>query len=222
MNLSGNPIDYLVAFFGGVLLSFTPCVYPLIPISAGFIGVKAAGSKLKGLALSLVYVTGLAITYSLLGLIASLTGRFLGVISANPITHILVGIIIITFGLSMLDIFSISLPAIIKLPKLKKGNYFSTFLLGLTSGLIVSPCITPVLGAILAYLTTKKNILYAMTLLFSFAYGMGLILILLGTFSTILLSLPQSGKWMVYIKKFAAFVLIGMGIYFVFNGLGRL
>ena len=197
MNLSGNPIDYLVAFFGGVLLSFTPCVYPLIPISAGFIGVSAAGSKLKGLFLSLVYVTGVAITYSILGLIASLTGKFLGAISANPVTHIVAGVIIILFGLSMLDIFRIPLPAIIKLPKVKKGNYFSVFFLGLSSGLLVSPCVTPVLGAILAYLTTKKNILYGMALLFSFAYGMGLILILLGTFSTVLLSLPKSGKWMV-------------------------
>ena len=165
MNLSGNPIDYLVAFFGGVLLSFTPCVYPLIPISAGFIGVSAAGSKLKGLFLSLVYVTGVAITYSILGLIASLTGKFLGAISANPVTHIVAGVIIILFGLSMLDIFRIPLPAIIKLPKVKKGNYFSVFFLGLSSGLLVSPCVTPVLGAILAYLTTKKNILYGMALL---------------------------------------------------------
>jgi thiol:disulfide interchange protein DsbD len=222
MNLSGNPIDYLAAFCGGVLLSFTPCVYPLIPISAGFIGVSAAGSKLKGLFLSLVYVTGVAVTYSILGLIASLTGKFLGAISVNPVTHILVGVIIIIFGLSMLNIFRIPLSAIIKSPKLKKGNYFSALLLGLSSGLVVSPCVTPILGAILAYLATKKNILYGMTLLLSFAYGMGLILILLGTFSTILLSLPKPGKWMVYINNFAAFVLIGMGIFLVFNGVRRL
>ena len=87
--------------------------------------------------------------------------------------------------------------------------------------MLVSPCVTPVLGTILVYLTTKKNILYGMTLLLSFAYGMGLILILLGTFSAVLLSLPKSGKWMVYIKNFAAFVLIGMGIFLVFNGVRR-
>jgi len=222
MNLSGNPIDYLVAFAGGALLSVTPCVYPLIPISAGFIGVRAAGSKLKGLTLSLIYVTGVAFTYSLLGLAASLTGKILGVISTNPITYLFVGTVIILFGLSLLGVFTISLPNIIKLPALKKGNYFSTFLLGLSSGLIVSPCITPVLGAILVYLTAKKNILYGMTLLFSFAYGMGLILILVGTFSTILLGLPKVGKWMAYIKKFVALVLIGMGIFFIFNGIRRL
>jgi len=222
MNLSGNHIDYLVAFFGGVLLSFTPCVYPLIPISAGFIGVRAAGSKIKGLVLSLIYVTGVAIIYSLLGLMASLTGKFLGAISTHPITYIFVGVIIIVFGLSLFDKFNISLPNIIKLPTIKKGDYFSTFLLGLTSGLIISPCISPVLGTILVYLSTKKNLLYGMTLLLSFAYGMGLVLIVSGTFSSILLGLPKSGKWLIFIKRFFALLLIGMGIYFVFNGLRRL
>jgi len=222
MNLSGNHIDYLVAFFGGVLLSFTPCVYPLIPISAGFIGVRAAGSKIKGLVLSLIYVTGVAIIYSLLGLMASLTGKFLGAISTHPITSIFVGVIIIIFGLSLFDKFSIYLPNIIKLPTIKKGDYFSTFLLGLTSGLIISPCISPVLGAILVYLSTKKNLLYGMTLLLSFAYGMGLILILSGTFSSILLGFPKSGKWLIFIKRLFAVLLMAMGIYFVFNGLRRL
>ena len=222
MNLSGNHVDYLVAFFGGVLLSFTPCVYPLIPISVGFIGVRAAGSKIKGLVLSLIYVTGVAIIYSLLGLMASLTGKFLGAISTHPITSIFVGVIIIVFGLSLFDKFSISLPNIIKLPTIKKGDYFSTFLLGLTSGLIISPCISPVLGAILVYLGTKKNLLYGMTLLLSFAYGMGLVLIVSGTFSSILLGLPKSGKWLIFIKRVFAFLLIGMGIYFIFCGLRRL
>lgn len=215
MILSGNSIDYLKAFLGGIGVSLTPCVYPLIPITVGYIGVSTAGSKLKGFVFSLVYVSGVAVTYSILGLLASLTGKIFGSISSHPITYLFVGIVIIIFGLSMLDIFTISLPNIIKLPIPKKGNYFSTFLLGLSSGLIVSPCVTAVLGTILVYLTTKKNILYGMTLLFSFAYGMGLILILIGTFSAILVSLPKLGKWMLYIKRLGAFIVIGMGIYFI-------
>jgi thiol:disulfide interchange protein DsbD len=114
------------------------------------------------------------------------------------------------------------LPNIIKLPTIKKRDYFSTFLLGLTSGLIISPCISPVLGAILVYLSTKKNLLYGMTLLLSFAYGIGLVLILSGTFSSILLGLPKSGKWLIFIKRVFAFLLIGTGIYFIFCGLRRL
>ena len=113
MHLSGSPIDYLIAFGGGVLVSFTPCIYPLIPVSAGYIGIKAGGSKLKGLALSLLYVTGVAVTYSVLGLVASLSGTIFGKISSHPLTDILVGIIVIWFGISMLDFFVISLGRII-------------------------------------------------------------------------------------------------------------
>ena len=222
MSLLGNPLDYLKAFLGGIGISFSPCVYPLIPITAGFIGATAAGSKLKGFILSLVYVSGIAVTYSILGLLASLTGTIFGRISSSPIIYFLVGSVIIIFGLSMLDIFTISLPNTIKPPAFKKKNYFSAFLLGLSSGLVVGPCLTPVLGAILLYLTTKRNLLYGAGLLFSFAYGMGLILIFVGTFSSILVSLPKSGKWMVYIKKSCAIILIGIGLHFLLTAIKRL
>lgn len=220
--LGGSPLDYLTAFLGGVLVSFTPCVYPLIPITAGYIGISSNGSKLKGLVLSLVYVTGVALIYSALGLLVSLTGSIFGRISSHPITHFFVGGVIILFGLSMLDLFPVSLPNIIKITASKKQGYFPAFLLGLSSGLIVSPCLTPVLGSILAYLTTKKNLLYGSTLLFSFAYGMGLVLILTGTFSSALLNLPKSGRWMLYIKKVCSLILIGIGTYFIYVGFTRL
>jgi thiol:disulfide interchange protein DsbD len=222
MNLSGSLLDYLIAFSGGVLMSFTPCVYPLIPISAGYIGIRAAESKLKGLGLSLAYVTGLAVTYSVLGLVASLTGTLFGKFSSSPLSNFLAGALIILLGFSLLDLFSMPLPNIIKLPALKKRGYFSAFFLGLISGLIASPCLTPVLGAILVYLAARKNLLYGASLLFTFAYGMGLVLILIGTFSAALLKLPKSGKWMVYIKKACAFILIGAGVYFIFIAIRRM
>lgn len=222
MNVPVNSVDYLHAFLGGVIVSFTPCVYPLIPITAGYIGANASGSRLKGLVLSLIYVTGIAVIYSILGILASFTGTFFGKISTHPATYFLAGTVIILFGLSMLDLFIIPHNRLVKPLAIKKQNYFSVFVLGLSSGLIISPCLTPVLGSILAYLATKRNVVYATTLLFSFAYGMGLILILAGTFSAILVNLPKSGKWMVHVKKVCAFVLIGMGVYFIFVGIGRL
>ncbi len=202
-------------------MSFTPCVYPLIPISAGYIGVKAGGSKLKGFTLSLIFVGGVAMAYSLLGILASLTGRIFGAYASHPITYIFVGIIVIIFGISMLDVFTMPLPKIFKPQKVKKEGYFPTFILGLSSGLVVSPCVTPVLGTILVYLTTQKSILYGATLLFVFAYGMGFILILAGSFSAILVNFPKSGKWMLYIKKGCAFIIILMGLYFVYNAIRR-
>ena len=125
MTLSGNPSDYLFAFLGGLFFSFTPCVYPLIPISIGYIGIRAGQSKLAGLLLSLAYVTGIALTYSMLGLVASLTGTIFGRVSAHPAIHLVIGIIIILFGLSMLDLFAVTLPNNIKMPTFRKRiSYF--------------------------------------------------------------------------------------------------
>lgn len=221
MILSESPVDYLKAFLGGVGISFTPCVYPLIPVVIGYIGIKAGTTKFRGFSLSLTYVTGIAVTYSLLGLFASLTGRLFGAISSAPLTYIIVGLVLIFFGLSMLEVFNLALPRLIRLPVLKERNYFSIFLLGLSSGLIIGPCTAPALGAILVYLATKKNVAYGMTVLFSFAFGMGLVLILAGTFGSILVNLPKAGKWLVYIKRLGAVILIGAGLFFIFTGIRR-
>ena len=222
MQLAYNPTDYVIAFSGGLLMSFTPCIYPLLPVSASYIGLGSAGNKIKAFILSLAYVSGIAVTYLALGIIASLSGTIFGRVSSYPITRIIVGLIIVFFGLSMLEVFNISIPLRHKPNPLKKHGVLSVFLFGLSSGLVISPCVTPALGSILAYLATKQNIFYGATLLLSFAYGMGFTLILAGTFSSILLSLPKSGKWLVYIRRFYAVVLLGMGIYFVVTGIRRI
>lgn len=219
MNLSGNPFDYVLVFFGGILLSLTPCVYPLIPISVGYITGKSGSSKIKSFILSIIYVTGIAITYSVLGLIASLTGMVFGKISVHPVTLIVVGLIIIIFGIIMwLDLLNLTWSIGPRINS-KRRDYVSTFILGLSSGLVISPCLTPALGSILAYLATRKNIFYGMSLLLTFAYGMGLILILAGTFSGILANLPKSGKWLVYVKKISSLIVIFIGLYFIYQGI---
>lgn len=222
MNLSGSPLDYLWAFLGGFLASLSPCVYPLIPITAGFIGVSSSGRRLRGFTLSLSYVTGIAITYSILGLVASLTGQLFGLISSHPITYLAVGFVFILFGLSMLDLFVLPLKNLIKLPALKKQNHISILILGLSSGLVVGPCVTPVLGAILAYLVTKKNIFYGVSMLVCFSYGLGLIFILVGIFSSLLINLPKLGRWMQGIKRISALIVIAMGLYFIFAASRRM
>lgn len=224
MNLSGSPVDYVFAFFGGVLVSFSPCVYPLLPVSTSYIGINAVNSKLKGFTLSLTYVTGIAVTYAILGLIASLTGSIFGRISSHYITYMVVGGVMLIFSFSMFDLFHLSLFDKIRLPKHnhKKHDYLSTFILGLISGLVVGPCVTTVLGAILAYLATKRNLFYGATLLFVFAYGMGLIFILIGTFSGFLLNLPKPGRWLKYLRRLSAVIVLIMGLYFIREGIRRI
>lgn len=215
---SGQPIAYLIALAAGILTSFTPCVYPIIPVTIGFIGANAAGSRGKAFILSVSYVTGIAVTYSALGAIAALTGSLFGRASTSPISYLIIGNIFILLGLSMLGVFN--LPAfsfLAKLrPKTKAHGALPAFFVGLISGLVVGPCTAPVLAVILAYVATAKSIVYGTTILFTFAFGMGFLLILLGTFTGLLLSMPKAGAWLEKVKKGFGWVLLFGGEYFIY------
>jgi len=209
----GNPIEFFVAFGAGVAISFTPCVYPLIPVTVGYIGANAQGSKLKGLWISLIYALGVSITYSILGIIASLTGSIFGEISNNFWAYFILGLFYLAFGLMFLDVFHIPFFEVAT-KSIKPKGIFSTFLFGLVSGLAVGSCLLPALGAILTFVASKQNILYGAALLFSFSYGMCALLILTGTFSGVLVNLPKSGPWLVKIKKAGGIILIGVAVRF--------
>lgn len=223
MNLQlDNNIGYIGVFLGGILVSFSPCIYPLIPITLSFMDIKAGSHPLKGLFYSLIYVLGMAVTYSVLGLIAAFTGKLFGQIAQHPVSYLIVGNACILAGLSFLEVFQINFPGMHLHQKIKRHNrYLLVFLLGLSSGLVVGPCMSPALGAILIIVAKKQNLFYGMSLLFVFAYGLGFLLILLGTFGNLFLSLPKAGPWLIYIRKISGFILIGLGEYFIIQG-GRL
>ncbi len=217
MSLSGSPVDFLLAFSGGVLLSFTPCIYPLLPITIAYIGASSASSKIRAFSLSLIYVTGISITYAILGLAAALTGSIFGRFSSLPLVRIIAGLIIIFFGFTLWTGSGLRLPGL-KLPTKKSTTYLSCFILGIASGLVISPCTAPALGSILIFVATRRNLIYGTLLLLSFAYGMGLLLIIAGTFSSILTVFPKSGQWMRVIKRVCAVILIFVGFHFFISG----
>lgn len=210
-------VSYLAVFLGGALASLTPCVYPLIPVTAGFIGASSAGSKGSGFFLSFFYVFGIAITYSFLGAVAALEGRLFGEISANPWTYLIVGNIFLLLGLSMLDLFVLPIPGFLR-PKgsvKRRTGVLAALLVGASSGFVVGPCTAPVLGAVLAYVASKQNLFFGITILFTFAFGMGLLLIFVGTFAGLAASLPKSGRWLNIVKKLFAILLIICAEYFI-------
>ncbi len=219
MDPSQASLSYLSAFLGGVAISFTPCVYPLLPITLSFIGASSSGSKLKGFIYSLVYVTGMAVVYAALGVIATLTGSLFGTISVHPATRIVIGALIVIFGLSMWDIIPVNMFGSGANINVRQQGIVKAFLIGTISAFAISPCVSPALGSILVYVASGKNIIYGATLLLVFAYGLGFLLIIAGTFGGILVNLPKSGAWMVKIKKACGVVLLAVGSYFIIIGI---
>jgi len=203
----------VIAFLGGVLASLTPCVYPMIPITAGVIGhANVGGSKRRGFALSLTYVTGMALTYAALGIFAAATGRFFGSINSSPWTFLVVGNIFLLFGLGMLDVMQ--LPTFAGKFTNKRLGIAGIFLAGISSALVAGPCTTPVLGSLLAYTASSQSLIMGGLLLFVFSLGMGALLLGVGTFSSFLASIPRSGAWMVKIKKTMGLLMLAMAQYF--------
>jgi len=214
---------YVVAFLGGLTVSFSPCIYPMIPITVAVIGAKAGGSKLRGSFLSIIYVLGIATTYSALGAFAALTGRVFGQVGQNPWVYFLLGNVFILMGLSMLGVFTVKLPGFLGRirPNAEGKGFFTVYILGIVAGLVASPCAAAVLAALLAFIAAKQNILYGVSLLFTFSVGMGAILILIGTVAGMLIALPKPGPWMQRVQKTIGWALVLFGEYFLIK-MGRL
>lgn len=223
---SGNAAAYLIALAAGILTSFTPCVYPIIPITIGYIGANSAGNRLKGFVLSLSYVIGIAVTYSILGGAAALTGKIFGQASTSPITYLIIANVCIILGISMLGVFNLRLPSFLTNIRFgaqdkKSRGILPAFAIGLVSGLVMGPCTAPVLAVILTYVAARQNVIYGISILFTFALGLGFLLIVLGTFTGLLVSMPKAGPWLEKIKKGFGWILILVGEYFLFMA-GRL
>ncbi|HAW49977.1 TPA: hypothetical protein DCX16_03390 [bacterium] len=208
--LNFNPfLAIILVFLAGILSSFTPCVYPMIPIIVGYICGQGT-PLLNSFILSLLYVLGMACVYSILGIIASLSGGIFGIITQSFLVYFIVANIFILFSLSSFGVFSIHIPS---LRVQKRKGLFGAFILGCVSGLIFSPCITPVLGAILLYVATKKNIAFGTTILFTYALGTGLLIILLGSITGLIIKIPKPGPWMGKVRKFFGIIFFLIGEY---------
>lgn len=206
-------LSLFFAYLGGVLASLTPCVYPLVPIVLGVIGAAKIQSKRKGFALSLVYALGLSVVYSALGMVAALTGSFFGEVATSPWSFLMFGILCILLAFWMLD--KVTIPSFGTNKVSSKHGYIGVFITGMLSGLVAVPCTSAVLGVLLLYVSTTKSIFFGGAMLFSFSLGMTTILIIIGTFSGVLKTLPKPGAWMVTLKRVLAFILIGFGGYFL-------
>jgi thiol:disulfide interchange protein DsbD len=217
--LDHSPLVAVATLFGaGVLTSLTPCVYPLIPITAGVVA-GAAGKdapRIRMVTLTLTYVFGLALLYALLGLLAGLSGSLFGTISANPWVRFGVGNILLVFGLVMLDVIPLRMPQGLTqwASRLGGGSYPAVFLLGATSGIVAAPCGAPAFAVVLTWVATTQSAVLGFTYLFVFSLGMTALLLVVGIFSGALALLPKSGGWMLWMKRLAGVLMLAMAEYY--------
>ncbi len=213
----GSFLLFLLVFAAGFLTSLTPCVYPVIPIIMGYVGGRSGGSKGRGFILSLFFVLGLALVYAALGLAAAGSGAMIGASLQSPVFVVFISLVFMTMGLSMAGLFSFPVPASLssKLSGGGKSDILKAILIGGLAALIAAPCTGPLLVVLLTWVAQSGNTLMGFLLTLTFALGLSVIFLLVGTFSGLISSLPRGGSWMSAIKNFFAVMLIGGGIYFL-------
>jgi cytochrome c-type biogenesis protein len=223
--LRDQPVLALVALFGaGLATSLTPCVYPMIPITAGILGGlgSVARSRRRTAVLTLVYVLGLALMYASLGLLAGLSGTLFGTVSSNPWALFIMGNLLLVFGLALLDVFTMNAPARLTrwAGRLAGDSVPGIFALGATSGLVAAPCGAPAFAAVLTFVSTTGSAALGFLYLFVFSIGLTALLIAVGLFSGSLAALPRAGRWTVGIKRAGGVLLLLMAEYY-FVRMGR-
>lgn len=218
---SGNFWLILSGFFGiGLLLSFTPCVFPMFPILSGIIAKRGEHiTKTRGFILSLTYVMGMAITYAAAGVAAGLSGAMLSAALQNAWVLGTFALIFITLAFSMFGFYELQFPTFLqsKLSEeaghLKGGHLTSVFGMGALSALIVGPCVAAPLAGALLYISQTRDVMLGGSALFVMALGMGVPLLLLGASAGALL--PKAGPWMESVKQFFGVLLLGVAIWLI-------
>jgi len=206
-----------VVFATGLLTSLTPCVYPMVPITVSVIGSQAK-NKTQSVSLSLIYVLGLALVYSLLGLLAASTGQLFGTVASHPVTLIVMGSFCLLMAAWMLG--RINLIANIALPEFRFSRpWLNVFIAGCLSGLVMAPCTSPVLGMLLMYVASAGDRLWAALLMFVFAFGMSALLILAGSVSGFLTLIPRSGRWLNLTKFLMAGLMLLAAFYLFYQAI---
>ncbi len=211
-------VNIILFFVGGLLLAFTPCVFPMIPILTGLIvGQGSNVNPKQAFMLSLTYVVSMAIAYSILGIIVALSGANIQATLQSPTVIYTFSTLFVILALGMLGIFSIEMPSkiknflIIKSNKVESGNYLGVGIMGLLSALIVGPCVTaPLIGALL-YIASSGDVILGGFALFAMGLGMGTPLLVLGTSASKLMK--KVGKYLPLINKLFGILFLAVAVW---------
>ena len=210
-------IGTLIGIFGGGLaLNLTPCVYPLIPITVSYFGGRSAQGKSGLLGHGFCYIGGLALTNSLLGVLAALSGGLMGGILQSPVVLVMIASVLVAFATSLFGLWEIRLPYLLTQTASKSfAGYFGSFFMGITLGVVAAPCIGPFVLGLLTWVATLGDPLMGFTIFFTLSLGLGTPLFFLALFSGQLSKLPKAGEWMIWVRRLLGWILIGMAAYFI-------
>lgn len=190
----------------------------MIPITAGILGGAGATGRSRGrtLVLTLVYVLGLALVYSMLGLLAGLSGTLFGSVSSSPWALLIMANLLLVFGLGLLDVFNFGVPSRVAAwaGRIGGNSVAGVFALGATSGLVAAPCGAPAFAAVLTFVSTSGSAWLGFLYLFVFSLGLTALLVAVGIFSGVLAALPRAGGWTLTVKRVGGILLVGMAEYY--------
>ena len=214
-------LTFILIFLGGLALNLTPCVYPLIPITVSFFGGRDV-SKGKTFASAVAYVLGIAITYSVLGVIAASTGALFGNLLTNPVVLIGIAVLLVGLSLSMFGVYEFRLPSgLMMAAGQSKSGILGALFMGLTLGIVAAPCVGPFVIGLLTYVAQLQSVVLGFWMFFVLALGLGLPYLFLAMFSSKITNLPRSGAWMIGVRVIFGLILVGMAIYFLLPLLGE-
>ena len=209
-----------LAFLAGIITSFTPCIFPMIPITLAILNNHSVQrTRLTNFIVSVVYVLGIATTYSSLGILAAKSGMLFGSLLSNSYVVGSMCALFFLMALSMYGVFEFQVPTSIAHRfgrGTKKTGFLGAYISGIFAGIVASPCVGPVLVSILTYVSTQQSTFLGFLLLFSYAMGLGTIFILLGASTELLKKLPRSGPWLQGTKFVLGSMMLG-GFFYYFD-----
>jgi len=211
---------FLALFVGGLLLNLTPCVFPMLGITVSIFGARRQEPLPKVFATAVLYVLGICVTYTALGVVAALTGGLFGSALQSVWVSVVLGGIMLLLSLSMFGLYEMQPPTwvLARLGGAQATNFAGAFVSGLGVGVIAAPCVGPFVVAVLALIAQKGQLGFGMQTMFTLSLGLGFPYLFLATFSNLLQSLPRSGDWMDWVKHVFGTVMAAIGLYYLFIG----
>ena len=225
IDLFNYGFHFLTFFLAGLAVNLTPCVYPMMTVTVSLFKPPQArpadggGQQVKlsvSFARALIYVVGMAVMYSSLGVFAAMSGALFGGILQNKWAVLMVAVLMFGLALSMFGVFQIQVPASLlqQLEKLRSVRIFGLFFSGMFVGIFAAPCIGPPVLALLTSVADKGDLFFGFLSFFVFSLGLGLPYLMLGTFSGLLKKIPKSGSWLLWFEHVFGVILLGFSFYY--------